>query len=427
VNLGLCEILRMRFYREWNPDILMFQLVVTKTPRRFRDLFEFGYQAEQLLLVSLESIIADYPELTEKQTLALSDYEESSVEATIIGWLHLNEFEVSGIASFAEVDTARCARLAGKLNLPFVKESFAVHIEDKYEQRRLIQQHAPELNPDFTSSDAAKWQGQKLVFKLKKGFGSKGLRLCRSEFEFAQAKAELSNRTYFVEQFVSDNIYHVDGIFSAKGIVDYSISKYIGKKSYDYKDPTPRGSVSLVGKELRAAVLESLDSILSSVVVDNFFHPFHIEIFDIDSTPKICEINFRTGGSFVRTQWELAKGYQIEKRVVQLNLGLPWEDKSVSPCKIIASFGIPGNAEVNWGQLDQAVSVSQCKLMFKFENKIGNSNSYNGDDVAVVVFEANSISLLNAQLGVFSDELEASGYIPALDPEVVTSCFSDGG
>ncbi|GAB4182641.1 MAG: ATP-grasp domain-containing protein [Wenzhouxiangellaceae bacterium] len=198
------------------------------------------------------------------------------------------------------LEIAAQVRLA--LDIPGPKPDEVSTYRDKARMKELVAQQGLRA-PRYALADdsnlffkAQQW-GFPVILKPRYGAASIGVKKITDRADLISALADVNPGAYEVEEFITGDIYHIDGYVDGDGRVIFQVvSKYIND-CLSFTDGKPLGSFVIDDSSLRRAI-ESF-SIQCCQVLNLRRTPFHLEVFWHDDEPVFLEIGARVGGAEV--------------------------------------------------------------------------------------------------------------------------------
>lgn len=300
--------------------------------------------------------------------LAADDYE---------GTLKLaKDYNVSAVITTAlDNPLPMMARIAKMLDLRFPTEESIQNVLDKASFKRILQVHhlpCAEGNsfnvgklPDFSKIDYP------VIVKPNKNSGSRGVVLCEN-------KTELENAIDNVAQFCKDKRFIVEEYLrgdeiSVEGIVNEGKFTLVQITDKIVSPPPYNVEMGHVQPSQYAGQKEKIHSLLQRIVEVTGLNDcgIHAEIKINDNGIFIIELGPRLGGDYITSDLvPLSTGVNIEKVLVHLSLGLPYEIRQLERCSTIQYLSVPPqtrwSANVDYDDImNQFPSLKRIKVYLK--------------------------------------------------------------
>ncbi|MGL5379970.1 ATP-grasp domain-containing protein, partial [Clostridium sp.] len=115
-----------------------------------------------------------------------------------------------------------------------------------------------------------------------------------------------------IEEYISGDMYHVDGIFDGEKIIFIVVSKY-NTGCLEFKNNKPLSSYIIGENELRLKIVKEANKLLTGMM-KNIRSSFHIEfIVEGDERIVLCEVASRTGGALISKTIEMKYGVTLNE------------------------------------------------------------------------------------------------------------------
>jgi hypothetical protein len=181
------------------------------------------------------------------------------------------------------------------------------------------------------------WDGP-TILKPKCGASSEGVELFDSfgvALAALQCKADTS--AWEIEEYITGQILHADGIVDGSKVLSLTVSKYIGTP-LEFVGGRPLASVQV---EVSDALSDYVQDVIAAVPIE--VGAFHLEFFEHRGEYVFLEVANRLGGGGIVDVHRLSAGVNIPAFEIALRLGLPLPDKCEATGKyhgfIMASEG----------------------------------------------------------------------------------------
>ncbi|MEU7633231.1 hypothetical protein AB0C34_25170 [Nocardia sp. NPDC049220] len=233
------------------------------------------------------------------------------------------------VVALNERDLEVAARLRVDLDLPGHRPGDVVRFRDKLGMCRVVADAGIAL-PAFADApdtaavlDFAEVHGWPVIVKPRLGLASRGVIQLNSSFDAAQL-AEFATEPRLVQQFCSDDIVHIDGLWTGSELRPWRASRYLTKCA-DFDRAGVLSSVEIDDRDLLAH-LEAFTRTVCAEMSDTDPLVFHLEVFlgrELDGVPRIqfLEIGARPGGSEIPFLWREVHGYDLMAAAADIQLG----------------------------------------------------------------------------------------------------------
>lgn len=208
------------------------------------------------------------------------------------------------LISGTEDDVLRVARLRDRYDLPGLRENDALHFIDKHIMKSVARTAV--TVPAFAALDdrAAMRTFRSsnpgpYVLKPRRGYGSRGVRVVTNLAELDEASAGLNPEEHMVEEFISGEMFHVDG-FMRDGQLLLAIPSAYLNTCLAFQESAPLGSIQLDTHSPVAMALSDFAGRVIKALPDTDLCPFHLEVFRREDGEFVfCEIAARLGGGHI--------------------------------------------------------------------------------------------------------------------------------
>lgn len=230
------------------------------------------------------------------------------------------------IVALQETDLDLGADLRGEFDLPGQRAADLLPLRDKLLMaQRLaaagVAVPATAAAPDHESVAAfAARHGWPVLVKPRRGTASAGVTRLDGP-ELLRAYAFPRETELLVQEWLPDEILHVDGVLTGEGLGPWRASRYLNT-CLEFTTGTALGSVEIDDGELLARIGEITAAALGAL----FTGPsvFHLELFAGDSgTPTVLEIGARPGGAEVPFIWREVHGIDLMAAAFAHQAGTP--------------------------------------------------------------------------------------------------------
>lgn len=242
------------------------------------------------------------------------------------------------VASTSESDVLRAARLRARLGLPGQDGPSASAYRDKVVMKRLAGAagiRVPSFAPVDSPADLLDFieaQGFPVVVKPRLCAGAEGVAILRAPADVTAFLAREPGSDaphlpgqWMVEEFVTGEFFHIDGIMQDGGIVHAWPAQYTGGLAERIHDGLHIGSVLLAADDPRTALIQHMaQDVVKALPAAPHPLAFHLEAWiTADGTPVLCEIASRAGGGLIAETYERAFGIQLAREGLRAQCGSP--------------------------------------------------------------------------------------------------------
>ena len=203
--------------------------------------------------------------------------------------------KVDRLLALSEFDIRNAGVLRSKCNIPGMNEQTAKNFTDKISMKEALKNSSiryPKYTKDPNDIITGKLKFP-IVQKPREGAASEGVHIIDDLASFRKL-LDRNPAGYDYEEFVSGNIYHVDGIKHDTELQFMKISRYINT-CYEYeKFKTPLGSLLIKNSLLYEKIYKMTLKVLSTLGMETGV--FHLEFILHDNEPVFLEVGARQGG-----------------------------------------------------------------------------------------------------------------------------------
>lgn len=161
-----------------------------------------------------------------------------------------------------------------------------------------------------------------LVMKPRNQAGSIGVRMFDGPSDLVDhVRSHSVGENMEVEEFVSGDILHLDGVVRDGAIVFFSASRYLSTCVQYEQDRVPLASVRLTAEHELASTRTYAEQVLQAVGLRD--STFHLEVFDTESGLVFLEVAARYGGAAVPAHMKSAFGVDMAAEASLACLGRP--------------------------------------------------------------------------------------------------------
>lgn len=225
----------------------------------------------------------DYPSVKEKMELFIK-----------------GNIKVDILVAMSEHDMLIAGKLRSAYDIPGMSEQIALNFTNKYIMKSALMNSdvsIPAFSDDFNTINAFhKKHGFPVVLKPKFGASSKGVYIVENEIELNDLLNNLDLDKYEYEEYIKNDIYHVNGIIENNTIKFAKVMKYINT-CYEYKLGKPLGNILVNNNDLSSKLIKFTNDVLIALGLKNGV--FHLECFLRDNEPIFLEVGARQSGGEV--------------------------------------------------------------------------------------------------------------------------------
>lgn len=169
-----------------------------------------------------------------------------------------------------------------------------------------------------------------VIVKPGDGTGSAGIARCRTEAELRAAIAATGPDSALVEEFVPDEMLHIDAVVRDGRVRHLTVSRYLVPTTA-YREGIPVSSVTVDDPELRDRAREHLVQCAEGFAVRDAV--LHLEAFHRPADHRLLfnEVACRAGGAGVGTVFGALTGVNLYQVMVAAALGEPTADPPPLP------------------------------------------------------------------------------------------------
>ncbi|MFG2653446.1 acetyl-CoA carboxylase biotin carboxylase subunit family protein [Streptomyces sp. NPDC048436] len=258
------------------------------------------------------------------ETNDLVDYDAASI---------IESSDCRGIIALSEVDMLRAAQLRTRYDLPGLKYDTARLFRDKALMKETLREAGFRV-PDFRTVDngldlmaAAQTYGYPFVLKPRMGGGSIGATVIRDAEDLRRHLSEGLRPNFYTpacleaEEFVSGDLYHVDGLVIDGRVQLDSVSRYRS----DILDFSTAVSTRMIDQT--STLAGQLTTFTHGVIAElGLLQPdihsyFHCEVFHGADGLVLCEVAARPGGLGIVDQVDAHFGVNTFELLLAATLG----------------------------------------------------------------------------------------------------------
>ncbi|MFJ1705422.1 acetyl-CoA carboxylase biotin carboxylase subunit family protein [Kitasatospora sp. NPDC088346] len=232
-----------------------------------------------------------------------------------------------GVVALSEYDVLTAAEVREELGVPGPSVELVRAFKDKVVMKeRLAAAGLPvprftALDRTVSADEVVRAVGLPLVLKPRAKAGSAGVRIIHDTAALAAALADTEVDEYECEEYVSTEIYHVDGVLSQGREHFVSVSGYVNTP-LEFLQGRPLGSVFLDPGELRTRLAEFAVTCVRALGLETGC--FHLEaIRRPTGEPVFLEVGMRPGGAEVPFVHRDFHGIDLMAETFRTVLGIP--------------------------------------------------------------------------------------------------------
>jgi biotin carboxylase len=239
-----------------------------------------------------------------------------------------------GIVATSEPALLPGAMLREKLGLHGLKVDKARVMRDKFLMKEALKEAGYVDMPAYSAvkdgDDPESLLGRgglsgfPMVLKPRRQAASWGVHICKNKEHLAETLkvAALSGKDYEIEEFIQDDVIHIDGLVRAGKLAFVSASRYVFNCLQWAQQGTPMASVLIDNRDLASRIVEFTAKTTEALdLVDNVFH---LEAFlGSDGTLRFLEIAGRPGGAGIVPTIRMVYGVDLNEESLRCDLGLP--------------------------------------------------------------------------------------------------------
>ncbi|ELN1780451.1 ATP-grasp domain-containing protein [Staphylococcus pseudintermedius] len=320
-------------------------VIIDREGKSKRDYLEWlnGLDQEVYILGYLETIES----FSYDKAVGFPEFETNgNVEQFIY---ELNQIDpVTNVLAFEEGSVIRAACIRKNLGIRGQTLEGALLFRDKYLMREKLFKKGLKM-PEFRKVNHfmdivsfCELFGYPVILKPRKKWASKGVIKIENKGSLLDILSNVSLDDYMVEEYVSGQLYHVDGFFNGQSIEFSCCSMYIKNCLEAFEEGFGLGSIMLDIDSNEDKLLKKYTAeILKTFEVD-YNTIFHAEIFiDSSGNPILCEIGSRlVGGGYTKN---IIKSFSInlDEYLVKRELGIPYDIGNISNVRLSGKVWIP--------------------------------------------------------------------------------------
>ncbi|AZZ97414.1 hypothetical protein [Pseudoalteromonas sp. R3] len=249
----------------------------------------------------------------------------------------INNRHIDLVLFHVEADTILSAQLRAQFGIAGQSLTSANAFRDKYVMKSLCAAQHIDV-PGFTKVSPVNLTAQlstqndfPMVIKPLDSSGSRDTFILEDESSVGDYPQLEKYQSLMLEQFVSYDVYHVDGIVSQGEVVFSCVHKYISP-NLSFLDGQTHGSILLSQHSDDAGILKTFAKRVIEAMPDTENYVFHCEIFyQPGNNPLLCEIASRPAGALIPQSIARAFNIDINHIFIQLQMGKTFHRNDFSP------------------------------------------------------------------------------------------------
>ncbi|HEY2795727.1 MAG TPA: hypothetical protein VGJ28_25415 [Micromonosporaceae bacterium] len=234
---------------------------------------------------------------------------------------------LDGIVGISEKDVLMTAHLRERMGMPGWRPEFIRRFKDKPTMKTLVRDaglrvpHFVPLGPDTTADDVLRELNLPVVLKPRQEAASRGVVILYDADSLKAALATVDPAAYECEDYISGEIYHIDGVRRGGVFHFVSASRYLNT-CLDFANGQPLGSVTVPDGDLRSRLFAFAAECFDALGL--FDAPFHLEVIDDkDGGLVFLENAIRPGGAEIPFINHDCFGADLFGEAFRATLGLP--------------------------------------------------------------------------------------------------------
>jgi hypothetical protein len=233
------------------------------------------------------------------------------------------------IIALKEDDLLVAAALRVDWGCPGQRAEELIRFRDKYVMSSLIAEAGLPV-PAFglaadpqAVADFAMVHGWPVIVKPRCGSSSEGVVQVRGPEDLSGVP--FAREPLLVQEYNPNPIYHVDGVFTAPGLIQCRASRYLNT-CLGFRTGSFLGSVEEDDPVINGVIADAAEKFMSAMT--DRPTAFHLEVF-VDSTGSsgpscvFLEVGARVGGAEIPFVWREVHGYDLMEAAFRIQLGLP--------------------------------------------------------------------------------------------------------
>ncbi|MFJ5233089.1 acetyl-CoA carboxylase biotin carboxylase subunit family protein [Kitasatospora sp. NPDC088391] len=232
-----------------------------------------------------------------------------------------------GVVGLSEYDVLTAARVREALGVPGPSADLVRAFKDKVVMKErvaaagLAVPRFAALAGGASAAELERAVGFPMVLKPRARAGSSGVRIVHDSAALVAALAETDAEEYECEEYVSSEIYHVDGVLADGRAHFVSVSGYVNTP-LEFTEGRPLGSVFLDPGALREELAAFALACVRALGLETGC--FHLEVIRRPGgEPVFLEVGMRPGGAEVPFVHREVHGIDLMAETFRTVLGLP--------------------------------------------------------------------------------------------------------
>jgi hypothetical protein len=226
----------------------------------------------------------------------------------------------------SEYDLLIAARVRDRFGIPGMTEFQTLLVRDKVHMKERLERAGiptPRFSDCFSRDQVMRFAGEvgyPVVLKPRRGAGSKGIGIIRSEAALARAWETIDPQSYECEEFVSGPVLHVDGLVHRGRLLFSMVSRYVNT-CLEAAQGLPLGSVVVDDRDARDRLSDFAGESIRALDLNN--GAFHLEvILRGGADPVFLEVGARIGGGEIKPMVENVYGVDLLREWLNCELDM---------------------------------------------------------------------------------------------------------
>jgi predicted ATP-grasp superfamily ATP-dependent carboligase len=254
-----------------------------------------------------------YRGLTEISDIQSKDEMLSAVENIF------KNFKFEKIVALDELTVLSAAIIRDHYDIGGPREREVLHYRDKKLMKKALEASNVKTIQPIDINRLSESNFVPCVIKPSNQAGAQGVKICENYEDFLAAKTQ--TELDLVEEYVSGQIYYVDGVYNEHGVVCIA-NRYIGNCYDHFNNQIPLGGVSIDDETLTKRIQIITEEITNKLPLRQGI--FHLElIHSLDDELVFLEIACRIGGCSYDVPNDVY-GIDLIKYHILTDLGEPW-------------------------------------------------------------------------------------------------------
>jgi biotin carboxylase len=335
-------------------------LVINRWREKYADYDRYvDHAAHHVTYVTTEVGLGSVP-ATAAATALVPKTDDLAAARAAVAELVVRFGRPAGVVALKEDDLLVGAQLRQEYGCPGPTPADLAVFRDKYLMCRAIRDAGLPV-PDFAAAGdeaavrrMAATHGWPVILKPRIGSSSEGV--VRLDGPAALAEVTLDREPMLVQQFRTDPIHHVDGVFDGRSLTTWRASRYL-HSCLDFRGGGVLGSVEVDDPEVNAAIGAAARRFLAALTGAPVV--FHLEVFvgrTATGRPycSFLEVGARAGGAEIPFLWREVHGYDLMEAAWRIQLG-----EAPQPPRVPAGAG---SGEVAGWLLAAAPAARPCRV-----------------------------------------------------------------